>query len=141
MGISIPNWRAAAQTSVPGGTATGISSMVRCTNSSFFSSSGIVLSHSGLQGLYSCFWMFWLCIVFEGAATFAHVGFVFVPEEFDAADNGTGGGVAERAEGFAADVIAHVEQQVDVLLAHRNPAPSRTRTRQPERHRSAARRV
>src|SRR5690348_5755955 len=44
MGISIPIWRAAAQTSVPGGTATGISSIVRWTNSSFFSSSGIVLT-------------------------------------------------------------------------------------------------
>src|SRR6266516_5457564 len=38
MGISIPACCAAAQTSVPAGTATGMSSMVRCTNSSFFTS-------------------------------------------------------------------------------------------------------
>src|SRR5260370_29093836 len=44
MGISISTCCAAAHTSVPGGTATGISSIVRCTSPSFFSSSGIVFT-------------------------------------------------------------------------------------------------
>src|SRR5579859_5940674 len=43
--------------------------------------------------------------------------FEFFAEEADAADNGAGGRIAEGAEGLSADVIANIDQQIDILLA------------------------
>src|SRR4051812_46356306 len=42
---------------------------------------------------------------------------VFGAELFDRGDDGADGGVAEGAEGLAADVVGHRQQQVGVLFA------------------------
>src|SRR5206468_5789889 len=42
---------------------------------------------------------------------------VLVAELLDAGDDRADGGVAEGAEGLAADVVGHVEEEVGVLLA------------------------
>jgi hypothetical protein len=39
---------------------------------------------------------------------------VFRAEQFDTAGDGTGGGIAQWAEGLATDVIANVHKQIDV---------------------------
>ena len=46
--------------------------------------------------------------------SFVDVVFVFLAEEFDTTGDGTGRGVAERTERFAADIIAYIHQQIDV---------------------------
>src|SRR5712691_2702619 len=61
--------------------------------------------------------MVWFGVLLEWAVALANVGFVFVAEQLNAADNRAGGGVAKRAERFAADVIADVEQKIEVFLA------------------------
>src|SRR5579883_2736928 len=173
MGISIPACFAAAQTSVPGGTATGISSIVRCISSSCFSSAiaflpysqdrarilrcaqndkpvflrygpgffaalrmtssrachserseesalyrspSNCLSSSCLQGL-GLYLRFHIELAAANHATFMRdVMLILLTEELDAARNGTGGRVAQGAERLAADVIADIQQQVDIAL-------------------------
>src|SRR3954452_9090015 len=50
------------------------------------------------------------------AVSMCDVIFVLVAEESDAALNQAGGGVTQWAERFAADIIADVQQQVDIFL-------------------------
>src|SRR5204862_3410934 len=54
MGISMPTCCAAAHTSVPGGTATGMPSIVRCTSPSFFSSAILFYFLHLVSGEHRC---------------------------------------------------------------------------------------
>src|SRR3989442_8144759 len=114
MGISIAMCFAAAQTSVPGGTATGMSSIVRCTNSSFFSS-GIVftvlvecrfIEHHVECGFIQHVWPIYRALgpgTGKGtwsnhAPSFADVILIFCAEQFDATGNRASGGIAQGTE-------------------------------------------
>ena len=61
--------------------------------------------------------MLWFGVLLEWATALAHVGLVFVAEQLEAADNRAGGGIAKRAERFAAYVIADVKQEIEIFLA------------------------
>src|SRR6187401_3664982 len=57
----------------------------------------------------------------QRAAPFAYVCFEFVLEQLQCRQHGRRGGITERAERLADDVVGHAEQQVDIL---RPPFPA-----------------
>src|SRR5947207_4525661 len=81
-------------------------SIVRWMSSGCFCSSGIVSYLYMLGDMRADFTLSVLDVIL-----------IFVAEELDAASEHARGGIAERAEGFAADVIADVEQQINISLA------------------------
>src|SRR6476660_9575867 len=117
MGISMPAACAAAHTRVPGGTATGISSIVKWTRpSSFFSSSGIsefpllvdtdrLRTHALLD----------LAARTNHTMSMRHMVLKLCAELAYATGNRTRCGITQRAERFAADVIADIHKQIDIL--------------------------
>src|SRR5690606_5205621 len=127
-GIAMPICSAARITSVPFGTATSTSSMVKVTVSAWATSAdafGVVVVMLGpflptpLQRRAApgagCVLEQRGCRRVEGAALPGDVRLELLAEELDAGRDGRRRAVAERAERAAQDVVADVHERVEVL--------------------------
>jgi hypothetical protein len=75
-----------------------------------------ILSSTRLQRLSLHFWLNIELPASNQAAFLVDVMFIFFTEEFDTACDGTGSGIAQRAERLATDVIADIHEQIDIAL-------------------------